>query len=89
MEEMKKRRLAMGISQRELGKRAKLTEGHVCKIESGYVTPRKDTARRINEVLDGKVATERIKVPFKDAEEQVTLKRVWDRDWAPLPDRLK
>lgn len=52
LEDIKKIRKRLGITQTELSKRAEVSQSLVAKIESGRVEPNFNSVRRIFEVLD-------------------------------------
>lgn len=49
---IKARREELGISQKELAERAKISQSFLCDIEQGRCKPSIDTAVRLAEVLD-------------------------------------
>lgn len=49
---IKARREQLGISQKELAERAKISQSFLCDIEQGRCKPSIDTAVRLAEVLD-------------------------------------
>lgn len=49
---IKVRREQLGISQKELAERAKISQSFLCDIEQGRCKPSIDTAVRLAEVLD-------------------------------------
>lgn len=49
---IKARRERLGISQKELAERAKISQSFLCDIEQGRCKPSIDTAVRLAEVLD-------------------------------------
>ena len=49
---IKERRERLGISQKELAERAKISQSFLCDIEQGRCKPSIDTAIKIAQVLD-------------------------------------
>ena len=49
---IKERREQLGISQKELAKRAKISQSFLCDIEQGRCKPSIDTAIKIAQVLN-------------------------------------
>lgn len=49
---IKARREELGISQKELAERAKISQSFLCDIEQGRCKPSIDTAVKLAEVLD-------------------------------------
>lgn len=49
---IKERREQLGISQKELAERAKISQSFLCDIEQGRCKPSIDTAIKIAQVLD-------------------------------------
>ena len=49
---IKARREELGISQKELAERAKISQSFLCDIEKGRCKPSIDTAVKLAEVLD-------------------------------------
>jgi transcriptional regulator with XRE-family HTH domain len=49
---IKKRREELGISQKELAERAKISQSFLCDIEQGRCKPSIDTAVKLAEVLN-------------------------------------
>ena len=49
---IKKRREQLGISQKELAERAKISQSFLCEIEQGRCKPSIDTAIKIAQVLN-------------------------------------
>lgn len=49
---IKARREQLGISQKELAERAKISQSFLCDIEQGRCKPSIDTAIKLAEVLD-------------------------------------
>lgn len=49
---IKERRERLGISQKELAERAKISQSFLCDIEQGRCKPSIETAIKIAEVLD-------------------------------------
>ena len=49
---IKARREELGISQKELAERAKISQSFLCDIEQGRCKPSIDTALKLAEVLD-------------------------------------
>ena len=49
---IKERREQLGISQKELAERAKISQSFLCDIEQGRCRPSIDTAIKIAQVLD-------------------------------------
>ena len=49
---VRERREQLGISQKELAERAKISQSFLCDIEQGRCKPSIDTALRLAQVLD-------------------------------------
>ena len=49
---IKEKREQLGISQKELAERAKISQSFLCDIENGRCKPSIDTAIKIAQVLD-------------------------------------
>ena len=49
---IKERREQLGISQKELAERAKISQSFLCDIEQGRCKPSIDTAIKLAQVLD-------------------------------------
>ena len=49
---IKERREQLGISQKELAERAKISQSFLCDIENGRCKPSIDTAIKLAQVLD-------------------------------------
>lgn len=90
MDNIKQRRLKVGMSQAELARRARCSAGHIWGVENGRQNPSKELVARIENALKDykpqkikrKAETEgRMKeflnVPFENEQEEAELKRIW------------
>ena len=90
MENLRERRLALGLSQAEFGKRCGYSRSYISEIERGTCKDTKKVLAAIQQVLDGKISHSPQQrkgafiptIPFKNASEKNELRRIWLENYA-------
>lgn len=75
---LKQRRKAAGLSQRELGRRAKCRQATISNIERGVYGVSAELTARLESALEGRPEPERLERTAGMRE----LHEIWCRDWA-------
>jgi len=93
MKDLKKRRLAIGISQRELARRCCRSVFFISAVENGKKSPSAEMVDIIEKALDSSVRHPNRKLkhgqkrilPFASKEEEDDLKRIYQEKYASRP----
>lgn len=86
MNDILQRRLALGLTQRQLARNARVSNGDVVSAEKGRPVNKSELSR-IYSALEGKAVEGHTRFPFKDEAEAKLFKKIYLRDRGPLRDK--